>query len=60
MKITDVLAEKAYDRIKEHGSPTPSLWKNYTTSNYLKDIYKLLQSEKYYSEGVKIFVLLVI
>ncbi len=53
MKITDVLAEKAYDRIKEHGSPTPSLWKNYTTSNYLKDIYKLLQSEKYYSEGVK-------
>lgn len=53
MKITDVLAEKAYNRIKEHGSPTATLWKNYTNSNYLKDIYKLLQSEKYYSEGVK-------
>jgi hypothetical protein len=53
VNVTDALAEKAYLRIKEYEPSRKGVSCVYTKYTYLQDIYKLLQSEKYYSEGVR-------
>ncbi len=53
MNIIDVLAERACKRIDNHTLSEIILSESYTIENYLKDIYKLLQSKDYYSKGVK-------
>lgn len=55
MRITDVLADKAYGRISTQNIEQLFFEKeNYSSKGLLEDVYKLLQSEKHYSFGVRI------
>lgn len=54
MNITELLAQRAYNRLSESNSDLFNISEDPTEfSFYLKDIYKLLQSENYYSFGVR-------
>lgn len=48
MSIVDVIADRAHNRILTARQET-----DFNAIKHLEDIYKLLQSEKYYSEGIK-------
>lgn len=53
MNVTEVLAERAYKRVSSKREEALLELPESDINNYLNDIYKLLQSEKYYSYGVR-------
>lgn len=52
MTVTDILAERAFNRLRDIELAKGD-FEYYSKKSHLLDIYKLLQSEQYYSEGVK-------
>lgn len=53
MNVTEALAERAYKRVSSKSEGDLLELSGSDVNNYLNDIFKLLQSEKHYSYGVR-------